>query len=44
MFRAKEIIISSQDNIVAHLDGEPIELGKSIHAIIQPKAIKVIVP
>jgi len=44
MFRAKEISISSKKNIVAHLDGEPTEFGKTIHVAVQPKALKIITP
>ena len=44
MFRSKEMTITSTNNIVAHLDGEPVEFGKTIHAVIQPKVLKIIVP
>ena len=44
MFRAKEIIIQSSKPIIAHLDGEPREFADTVHAIIQPAALKIIVP
>jgi len=43
MFRAKEIFISSEKNITAHLDGEPVEFGKTVHAVVQPNALKIII-
>jgi diacylglycerol kinase (ATP) len=44
MFRVKEITITSQHNIIAHLDGEVVEFGNTVHAVVQPKTLKVITP
>jgi YegS/Rv2252/BmrU family lipid kinase len=44
MFRTKEITIHSSKPIVAHLDGEPKELGSTVNASVQPGALKIIVP
>lgn len=44
MLRAKEVSISSEKNIVAHLDGEVMEFGKTVHAVVEPKALKIITP
>ena len=44
MFRAREVYIRSEKNIVAHLDGEITEFGKTVHAVVQPRALKIIIP
>lgn len=44
MFRAKDITIRSAKNIVAHLDGEVTEFGKTVHAVVEHKALKIITP
>ncbi|MCT4590464.1 MAG: diacylglycerol kinase family lipid kinase [Carboxylicivirga sp.] len=41
---AKEILIDSEDSLVAHIDGEPIELGNSAEIRIQPLSLRVIIP
>jgi YegS/Rv2252/BmrU family lipid kinase len=42
--RAKEIAIESEDGIVAHVDGEPIEIGKKAEIKIKPLSLRVVVP
>jgi diacylglycerol kinase family enzyme len=44
MFRAKDVMITATQNMVAHLDGEVAELGTTVHAVIVPEALKIITP
>lgn len=43
-FKFKEMTITQERNDVAHLDGDPFELGKVIEIKINPMSLKVIVP
>jgi diacylglycerol kinase (ATP) len=43
IIKSKEAIIR-QKNTIAHIDGEPIELGKEISVKVNPLSLKVIVP
>ena len=43
IIKAKEVIIKQQKNI-AHIDGEPIEIGNTISIKVNPLSLKVIVP
>jgi YegS/Rv2252/BmrU family lipid kinase len=43
-FKFKEMTITQERDDVAHLDGDPFELGKTLEIKINPKSLKVIVP
>lgn len=43
IIKAKEVFITQQGNI-AHIDGEPIEIGKQLHIKVNPLSLRVIVP
>lgn len=43
-FKFKEMTLVQERNDVAHLDGDPFELGKEIKIKINPMSLKVIVP
>ncbi|MCB0755444.1 MAG: diacylglycerol kinase family lipid kinase [Flavobacteriales bacterium] len=43
-FKFKEMTLTQERNDVAHLDGDPFELGKVIEIKINPMSLKVIVP
>lgn len=42
--RTKNIIIESQENMLGHLDGEPVELGNKAEIKINPLSLKVLIP
>lgn len=42
--KARHISIESNDKLVAHIDGEPIELGNKAEIKIQPLSLRVIIP
>ncbi|MCU4157522.1 diacylglycerol kinase family lipid kinase [Carboxylicivirga sp. A043] len=42
--KAKHIVIESNNKLIGHLDGEPIELGKQAEIKIKPLSLRVIVP
>ncbi|MBK3517819.1 diacylglycerol/lipid kinase family protein [Carboxylicivirga marina] len=42
--KAKDIIIESDNTLLGHLDGEPVELGKKAEIRIHPLSLRVIVP
>ncbi len=42
--KAKRIVIESDKKLVAHLDGEPAELGERAEIEIQPLSLRVIIP
>jgi len=43
IIKAKEVIIN-QKGIIAHIDGEPIEIGRELKIKVNPLSLKVIVP
>lgn len=43
-FKFKEMTIKQERNDVAHLDGDPFELGQEVNIKINPMSLKVIVP
>ncbi len=43
IIKAKEVIVK-QSNTIAHIDGEPIEIGQTISIKVNPLSLKVIVP
>lgn len=43
IIKAKEVIVK-QNATIAHIDGEPIEVGNSIHIKVNPLSLNVIVP
>lgn len=43
IIKTKEVIVK-QPKIIAHIDGEPIEIGKTISIKVNPLSLKVIVP
>jgi YegS/Rv2252/BmrU family lipid kinase len=43
VIKAKEVIVM-QPGIIAHIDGEPIEIGKELRIRVNPLSLKVIVP
>lgn len=43
-FKFKEMTISQERHEIAHLDGDPYDLGKKVHVKIRPLSLKVIVP
>ncbi len=44
VIRAKRIDIEHRSNILAHIDGEPVELGKKAEIEIKPLSLNVVVP
>lgn len=43
VIRAKEVIVK-QPGVIAHIDGEPIEIGQELRIKVNPLSLKVIVP
>ncbi len=43
LLKAKEVIIK-QKNTIAHIDGEPIDTGNTIHIKVNPASLKILVP
>jgi diacylglycerol kinase (ATP) len=43
IIKAKEVIVK-QTKAIAHIDGEPIEIDKTIHIKVNPLSLKIIVP
>jgi len=41
--KAKEVIVKQKSNI-AHIDGEPIEVGNTVSIKVNPLSLKVVVP
>jgi len=44
VIRAKKIEIEHRSNILAHIDGEPVELGKKAEIEIKPLSLNVVIP
>jgi diacylglycerol kinase family enzyme len=43
IIKAKEVTVK-QPSTIAHIDGEPIEIGNNIHIKVNPLSLNVIVP
>ncbi len=44
MFRVKSVKISKKDAILAHIDGEPVDMGNEIEIKVNPLSLQIIVP
>jgi diacylglycerol kinase family enzyme len=44
MIPARDVVISAEDPMIYHADGEPCQGGTSIHIGIRPRALRVRVP